>query len=171
MTESTRPIPPAARQLIDELHLTPHPCEGGYFLETYRSPERIVVDGRSRSAATAIYFLVLAGYPTELHRLPGPEMFHYYMGDPLELFIADRTGTVSVQSLGPALHAEMRPQVLVPGGHWQAARVRPKGSFSLVGTTMSPGFDYADYQAMSREEWAEKYSHGARAMWDFFEAR
>lgn len=157
-------LPPLARSIIGILGLQPHPREGGYFVETHRTAESLAVDDSRRSLATAIYFLVLGGYPTELHRLPGAEIFHYYVGDPLELFLHDEAAGPRVLVLGPDLEAGMRPQVVVPGGVWQAARVARIGGFSLVGTTMSPGFDYRDYQAARPHEWSELYPSAADAM-------
>lgn len=157
-------IPHEAQKVIDTLGLQPHPREGGYFIETHRTSESVTITVSERSLSTAIYFLVLGGYPTELHRLPGAEIFHYYLGAPLDLFLFDETDGSRVLTLGPDLDAGMRPQIVVPGSVWQAARVRQLGSFSLVGTTMAPGFDYHDYQAASPEEWEKHYPFAAAEM-------
>ncbi len=165
---SPKQIPKPAQQIIHDLKLLPHPREGGFFVETHRSTETALVDGRQRSLATAIYFLVLRGYPTELHRLPGDELFHFYSGDPLELFLFDEESGAVLRQLGTDLGRGMRPQITIPGGVWQAARVINGGLFSLVGTTMAPGFDFADYQALSCEEWGKQFPEGLEGMTRFY---
>lgn len=155
-------------RLIRTLDLTPHPREGGYYRETTRSLETVMTAAGERSLSTSIYFLVLEGRPTELHRLPGPELFHYYMGDPLELFLFQEEEPVQLLRLGPPSDAGARPQILVPGGVWQAARVVAGGSYSLVGTTMSPGFDFADYNGLDPEAWSRLHPHGEMAMRQFY---
>jgi predicted cupin superfamily sugar epimerase len=154
--------------LIQTLGLQPHPREGGWFVETHRSAQAVTVRGEQRSLATAIYFLVLGGYPTELHCLPGDELFHYYAGEPLELFLFSKSGGPQVKTLGPDIEGGMRPQILIPGGVWQAARVRRQGAYALVGTTMAPGFDYRDYQAAGQDEWAARHPQAREAMRSFF---
>jgi uncharacterized protein len=160
-------IPPGAQAIINALDLQPHPREGGYFIETHRNTESVTIHGSERSLATAIYFLVLGGYPTELHRLPGAEIFHYYLGAPLELFLYDEAAGSRVMLLGPDIMAGNRPQVIIPGGVWQAARVKRRGDFSLVGTTMAPGFDYHDYQTDDPDSWAKKHPAGRDGMKEF----
>ncbi len=162
-------IPIQIKKIIDALLLMPHPSEGGFYRETFRSEETVFTEAGSRSLSTSIYFLVLGGAPTELHCLPGPETFHYYMGDPLELFLYDGENQPEVKRLGPVSDQDARPQLVVPGGVWQAARVVPGGTYSLVGTTMSPGFDFADYKGLAREEWSRLYPNAKKAMRRFYD--
>ncbi len=99
-------------------------------------------------SSTAIYFLLESGRPTMLHRLPGPEVFHFYAGDPARLLILGDGGTVGRPVLGPGLRAGERPQIIVPGGTWQAAETT--GGWTLLGTTMSPGFRQEDFELGER---------------------
>jgi predicted cupin superfamily sugar epimerase len=139
------------------LGLEPLPAEGGWFAETYRACESIpagvlAAGGASRrSLATAIYYLLTPETVSVLHRLRSDELFHFYMGDPVEMLHLMEGGVGRIVRLGTDLSAGMRPQVLVPKGVWQGARLEPGGSFALLGTTVSPGFDRADFEAGSRD--------------------
>jgi uncharacterized protein len=133
---------PAA--LIRELALVPHP-EGGYFGEVYRSPTMVEpADGRgSRSALTTIYFLLPSGSVSRWHRVLSDEVWHFYEGAPLELWVASPDGNnVRHWRLGP-LAPGQQPVQTVSAGCWQAAR--SAGDYSLVGCTVAPGFDYRDF--------------------------
>lgn len=168
MLKSSVRLPQAVQNIVSTLRLTPHPREGGYFFESYRSEETLVRGDSQRSLATAIYFLVLAGQATELHRLPGDEIFHYYAGAPVDIFLFDKERGPRIETLGNALDLGMRPQLLVPGRSWQAARLRKGGDYSLLGTTMSPGFDYSDYEACSQGIWAQRYPEASGVMNQFY---
>jgi len=168
MPSFSETIPATAQRIINELNLFPHPSEGGFFFETHRSSGSLLINGQQRSLSTAIYFLVVRDFPTELHHLPGDELFHFYLGDPLELFLFDEEKGAEIKMLGVDLEQGMRPQILIPGNFWQAARVKKGGSYSLVGTTMTPGFDYSDYQALTRQEWKKKYPSGEEAVNKFY---
>jgi uncharacterized protein len=133
---------PAA--LVARLGLSPHP-EGGYYGEVFRSTARVTADdGRgARTAVTTIYFLLPHGAVSRWHRIRSDEVWHFYEGDPLDLWIASPEGTLVQQyRLGP-LDGEHSPVQTVPGGHWQAAR--PRGSYSLLGCTVAPGFEFQDF--------------------------
>jgi uncharacterized protein len=154
---------PTVDELISILHLRPHGTEGGYFAETYRSAEQIPpqalpkgYDG-ARSAATAIYYLVTPDTVSALHRLKGDEVFHFYAGDPVEMLQLWPDGSVRVLALGIDLAAGMRPQIVVPARVWQGSRLMPGGRYALLGTTMSPGFEYADYEAGRADELVAAY--------------
>ena len=134
-----------AVDLIETLGLIPHP-EGGHFAEVYRSSARVQPpDGRGhRAALTTIYFLLAAGEVSRWHRVASDEVWHYYEGDPLELLIADAGfSKVTRRVLGP-VDDEVRPVQVVAANQWQAAR--PMGSYTLVGCTVGPGFEFADFQ-------------------------
>jgi hypothetical protein len=92
-----------------------------------------------------------------LHKLPGDEIFHFYLGDPVEMLQLHPDGRGEITVLGQDIAAGMRPQHLVRGGVWQGSRLRPGGSYALLGTTMSPGFDYKDYETGSRETLTKLY--------------
>lgn len=126
--------------LVKRLSLKPHP-EGGFFSETYRC-ERNTGD---RSLSTAIYFLVTAGNPSRMHRVASDEIWHFYLGDPLEMLQVWPDGTSEVIYIGSDFDAGERPQVLVPANVWQGVRVKPGGRYALVGATVTPGFDFADF--------------------------
>lgn len=149
-------------ELVRVLDLSPHP-EGGWFRETYRSGTPIPAGnlpeayGGTRSAGTAILYLLTDDAFSSMHRLRGEEMFHFYLGDPVEMFQLKADGTGEVVVLGHDIEAGMRPQVVVPGGVWQGARVRSGGKYALLGTTMFPGFDYADFELGERAALVEQY--------------
>jgi uncharacterized protein len=141
---------PRARALIGLLGLEPHP-EGGYFREIHRSAGAVRPgDGRSgRSAVTSIYFLLAAGQHSRWHRVRSDEIWHFYEGEPLELFVGppslDRVERLIVSPpAGPG-----RLVHIVPPGWWQAAR--PQGAYSLVGCTVAPGFEFADFSFLREE--------------------
>ncbi|HVA32754.1 MAG TPA: cupin domain-containing protein [Candidatus Baltobacteraceae bacterium] len=147
-----------AEAIIQALGLAPHP-EGGFFAETYRSQRAI--DGRS--IATAIYFLITAESPSRMHRVASDEIWHFYAGDPLEMLQLDGSAGRLI-AIGNDLGAEQQPQVLVPGGVWQGVRVRAGGAYALVGATVSPGFDFADFQLGDRDELSGAYPEWAQTI-------
>jgi predicted cupin superfamily sugar epimerase len=123
-----------AEAAIRRLGLRPHP-EGGFYRETFRSPLSLTLpDGRVRSASTAIYYLLPAGARSAWHRVASDEVWHHYLGGPLRLY---RLGMDEVR-----LEAA-EPQAVVPAGVWQAAE--PEDGAVLVGCTVAPGFDFADF--------------------------
>lgn len=126
---------PSASALIEQLGLIPHP-ERGYYRETYRS-----------AASTAIYFLVTAKEPaTFLHRLVSDEVFHLYDGGPLEILRLFPDGRWDLAVLGMNLDAGERPQIVIPAGTWFGTELRAGASHCLVGCTVAPGFEFADFE-------------------------
>lgn len=158
--------------MIRLLGLEPLPGEGGRYVETYRSPIDLPAStlpsafGDPRSLSTAIYFLHTPDTRSLFHRLPGDEVYHHYLGDPLDLWILqpDRRGTHAV--LGPDLHGGMRPQRVVPGGCWQGSRLAPGGfhGYALIGTTMAPGFSFDDLEIGGRDALLAAYPDWAEAI-------
>lgn len=152
-----------ADQIRELLHLKPHPIEGGHFIETYRSPLFLGPDALGtaysgqRSLATAIFYLLTPNTFSEMHKLPGDELFHFYLGDPVEMLQLRSSGTGDVIHLGHDLASGMHLQHCVPGGDWQGSRLVPGGQYALLGTTMSPGFDFADYVTGRRDELRANY--------------
>jgi hypothetical protein len=153
-----------ADEVIRLLDLRPHPEEGGWYRETYRS------EGSSdpgppfhgpRSVSTAIYYLLTPDTFSALHRLPGDEVFHAYAGDPVEMLELHPDGTGRVVRLGTDLESTV-PQHVVRGGVWQGSALAPGGEWALLGTTMAPGFDFDDYEAGTEElvhahpDWEER---------------
>lgn len=146
-----------ADEVIRLLDLQPHPIEGGYFRETYRSSATLpasVLPNHSgpRSISTAIYYLLKPGHVSELHVLPGEEVFHFYLGSPVKMLQLWPDGTGREVVLGPDLAAGHVPQLVVPGGVWQGTQMIGDSGFALLGCTVAPGFDYADYRNASRAE-------------------
>ncbi|WP_346433555.1 cupin domain-containing protein [Nonomuraea composti] len=130
--------PPVA----EALDLLPHP-EGGWFRETYRSPVTFTPDGYPgpRASVTAIYFLLRPGEESVPHVVRSAEIWLWHRGGPLDLRIGDETVV-----LGPDVERGQVPQAVVPGGVWQSAR--PAGDTEvLVSCLVSPGFDFADFDA------------------------
>ena len=128
-----------AAAIIRLLDLWPHP-EGGHYRETFRDPREI--DGRSVS--TAIYYLLDVGECSEWHRVDAAEGWHHYAGAPLALTISPDGHDATAYRLGPNLAVGERPQLVVPAGHWQSAT--SLGAWTLVGCTVSPGFDFAGFE-------------------------
>lgn len=138
---------PRAEELIHSLRLQPHP-EGGRFREVFRSRDRVARLGTAveRAALTSIYFLLPAGEHSRWHRVESDEVWHFYEGDPLELLWLGADGRVRRETLGP-VSAEAQPVRVVPAGCWQAAR--PRGAYTLVGCSVAPGFDFADFALLA----------------------
>jgi predicted cupin superfamily sugar epimerase len=139
-----------AAEVKETLGLVPHPREGGWFVQTWAATERI--EGRGRVTGTAIYYLLEPGTFSEMHRLASDEVFHLYAGDAVEQvqLFADGTGRRVV--LGMDLQAGERPQVVVERGVWQGARLVEGGEWALMGCTVSPGFEYEDYEDGGAED-------------------
>lgn len=145
-----------AAAIIARLGLSPHPKEGGWFRETYRSREMVAPAGlaprygAARSVATAIYYLLTPDTVSALHRLASDEVFHFYADDAVEQLRLHADGRGEIVMLGGDPRAGMAPQSVVPQGVWQGARLVAGGSYALLGCTVAPGFDYADYEAGAR---------------------
>lgn len=127
------------------LDLAPHPIEGGLFRRTYSSESSLELPRGIRPQGTAIYYLLEAGTFSEMHMLDSDEMFHFYLGDPVEMLQLYPDGRSVVLTLGSDLKAGENVQVLVPAGVWQGTRLVDGGHMALLGCTVVPGFNYADY--------------------------
>ena len=159
-----------AAQLIASLGLEPLTFEGGYFRQTYVAAESIAADalpqryGGARSFGTAIYYL-LTSEPdsfSAMHRLASDETYHFYLGDPVEMLLLYPEGRGERIVLGAHILGGEKPQFVVPRGVWQGLRVLPGSSFALMGTTMAPGFDLADWAEGKRDVLLREYpQHGA----------
>ena len=135
----------SAREIIRLLELQPHP-EGGHFRETFRDPD---TDASGRSVGTAIYYLLEAGEVSEWHRCDASEFWHYYAGAPMVITISPNGHDAAAHHLGPNLLTGQRPQILVPKNHWQSAT--SLGAWTLVGCTVSPGFEFAGFEMAPRD--------------------
>lgn len=154
-----------AEEIKRMLQLEAHPCEGGYFRQTWKSEEEISLDALPsrytgpRAAGTAIYYLLEPSTFSEMHRLISDEVFHFYYGDPVEMLQLWPDGTSRVVQLGGDLAAGMLPQLVVSKGVWQGSRLIPGGEVALIGCTVSPGFDYSDYETGKRADLLREYPH------------
>jgi uncharacterized protein len=152
-----------AEEIKRMLQLEAHPCEGGYFRETWKSEEQIpsaALPSRysgARAAGTAIYYLLEPSTFSEMHRLISDEVFHFYYGDPVEMLQLWPDGSSRVVQLGNNLRAGTLPQLIVPKNVWQGSRLVPGGKVALIGCTVSPGFDLADYETGKRADLIRKY--------------
>ena len=149
---------------IEKLGLHSHP-EGGHFKETYRSHERIPQEALpphykgDRNFSTAIYFLLKEGEFSAFHRLKGDEMWHYHAGDPLEIFIIKKDGSLEKVYLGPNLDAGEQPQATIYKNQWFAARVNNPQGYTLMSCTMTPGFEFVDFELADQASLIEEYPH------------
>jgi len=135
--------------LVRELGLEPHP-EGGFFRETYRAAELVPTPAGPRAASTAILFLVARGSFSALHRIRSDETWHWHAGSPLRVVTLLPDGRRVDHVLGMELGLGQRPQAVVPAGAWFGARVEAEGELALVGCTVAPGFDFADFELGGR---------------------
>ena len=146
-----------AEEIKTLLRLDPHPVEGGFFRRTYTSPGTVEFPRGTRALGSAIYYLLEAGAFSELHMLESDEIFHFYLGDPVEMLQLCPDGSSEVLTLGPDLGAGQHVQVIVPAGVWQGLRLIGKGEVALLGCTVTPGFNYADYRNAKYAELAAKW--------------
>lgn len=150
-------------QLISSLKLTPHP-EGGYYCETYRSGHKVnSLDGNNqRAVSTGIYFLLIAGNFSALHRIKSDEMWHFYKGAPTEIIELTDAGELIVTLLGNDIELGHVPQYVVKAGHWFGSRVSGEGEYSLVGCTVAPGFEFSDFEMGESDFLKNKYPEHAQ---------
>jgi uncharacterized protein len=138
-----------SQEIIRLLDLKRHP-EGGYYRETYRSFDAI--PGTSQVYSTAIYYLLVPGSVSKMHRLKADEMFHFYLGDPVTWVLLEPSKNVRKVVLGCELEEGQRPQMLVPAGTWFGGSLNKGGNFALMGTTVAPGFEFEDFVLGKPEE-------------------
>lgn len=147
-----------AQQIIALLELRPLPVEGGYFRQSYRTPELLAPEAlpggyrEPHPLSTAIYYLLTADPDSfsALHRLPTDELWHFYLGDPVEMLLLHPDGSSQTVQLGIDLRAGQQVQVVAPAEAWQGARLLPGGKFALMGTSMAPGYIDSDYEGGER---------------------
>ena len=137
-----------ARELIDRLKLEPLVGEGGYFRRSYESTDQVC---KGKPAATAIYYLLTDRDFSALHRLPADEVYHFYLGDPVELLLLCPDGESRLVTLGQDIADGMQVQFTVPKNCWQGSMLKKGGSFALLGTTMCPGYTDDDYTAADKD--------------------
>lgn len=149
---------PTAEEVIKKLGLVPLPEEGGYFRQTYKSDdpgkpatEYGIPSNTPRFFSTAIYFMLTPNSFSALHKLRGDEVYHFYAGDPADMLLIDEAGNAKRVTLGSDIMNGQVPQFVVPKGTWQASRLKRGGSWSLIGTTNAPGFEFEDFELGDRE--------------------
>jgi uncharacterized protein len=155
-----------AQYWIDRLSLQPHP-EGGYFREIYRSSEtvdRSALPSRfpgARAFSTSIYFLLKSDQVSTLHRIQSDEIWHFYSGSSLRLHIICADGHLETLKLGPDPDQGESFQLMVPAGCWFGADLDAADSYTLVGCTVAPGFDFADFTLAKQHELLTLYPQSA----------
>lgn len=151
------------KRIIELLDLQPLPVEGGYYRESYRSDEMLTKPGlpsrynNPRLFASAIYYLITPDTFSSLHKLLSDELFHFYLGDEVEMLQLFEDGTGKIIRLGSDIENGCVPQALVPKYAWQGSRLADGGEFALMGTTMSPGFDFEDFTPPNKAELIQRY--------------
>ncbi len=151
-------------QIIEQLDLQPHP-EGGYYKEIYRSEGLIKNDSLpdtmegERNYATGIYFLLPSGKFSAFHRIKQDETWHYYKGSAICLHIISPEGEYTTQIVGNDILKGEQPQYVVKAGDWFAATVVDEDTYSLVGCTVAPGFDFVDFELARKDDLSELYQN------------
>lgn len=138
-------------KLIQKFNMSPHP-EGGFFCETYRSEQTIDTENGKRSVSTSIYFLLRQGDVSHLHRIKSDELWHFYHGEDLEIFEIDERGNFITTVLN-----QENPQYVVKANRWFGSRPCANSAYSFVGCTVSPGFDFADFEMAKRENLCNEF--------------
>jgi len=151
----------SANYWIEKLNLQPHP-EGGHYRECYRSSGIIEATGLrnyfgNRNFSTSIYYLLKGDEFSAFHRLKSDEVWHFYDGCSLNLYIIQQDGTVLTKRLGKNVEDSESLQQVVPANHWFAATPADQSSFSLAGCTMAPGFDINDFEMGLMEDLVKQY--------------
>jgi predicted cupin superfamily sugar epimerase len=149
-----------AKYYIQKLQLNKHP-EGGYYREIYRSGEMISIDAPKknlkRNVSTSIYFLLEGPQVSKFHRLNSDELWHFYDGSSVKIYVIDERGMLTEIILGKKTENGEVFQTVIKKNNWFAAEVINKRSFALIGCTVSPGFDFSDFELASRDYLLEKY--------------
>ena len=152
-----------AQTIIDMFDLKPLPWEGGFYNETYRSNENIKKEilpkrySSNRSFGSAIYYLLTADTKSLMHRIKSDEIFHFYLGDPVEMLQLFEDGTTKKIILGNDIANGENLQVLVNRGVWQGMQLIRGGKYALMGTTVFPGFEFEDFELGNRDDLINKY--------------
>lgn len=151
-----------AASVINSLELLPHP-EGGWYREVYRSEDVIPVDAlpaRYKSphcCSTSIYFLLESHDFSAFHRISSDETWHFYLGSPIVIYIISHEGEVVQITMGNNLQEGQYIQYTIPRNCWFAAKVQDNNSFTLVGCTVAPGFEFTDFELASRKQLIDLY--------------
>lgn len=147
-----------AKELIERFDLHPLVGEGGYFCRSYESEEEAAP---GKKAASAIYYLLTENTFSSLHKLPADEVYHFYLGDPVELLLLCENGESRLVTLGQDVLGGQEVQFAVKKGTWQGSRLKSGGTVALLGTTMTPGYTDDDYCPADPDALKEKYPEWA----------
>lgn len=151
----------SANDVIKKLSLVPLEGEGGFFKQTFKDPSSVTFTHsfktKHRSASTAIYYLITQNQFSALHRLPQTEVFHFYLGSPVEMVQMSADGILNRLILGPHIDQNQQLQVIVESNTWQGTRLMQGGEWALLGATVSPGFEFEDMELASRSELISLY--------------
>jgi uncharacterized protein len=145
-----------ADEIVKRLDLKPHP-EGGFYRETYRSPQYIPGSDPPRAYSTAIYYLLVPGAVSKLHRIVSDEVFHFYLGDPVIWILLKPGGSFEKIVLGSLLGQGQQLQMLVEAGTWFGGSLNEGGRFALMGTTVAPAFEFKDLTMGERDGLLERF--------------
>jgi predicted cupin superfamily sugar epimerase len=163
-----------AQEIIGKLQLEPLPGEGGFYRETYRSDHKLPVKclpvsfDSDHHLETCIYYMITPESYSEMHKLPGSEIWHFYAGDPAEQIQISPEGKVETFVLGSDILKGQIPQLVVPPQTWQATKLIGNGKFALFGTTMAPGFEFSDYVAGNLRELMNSHPEYKNEISNFF---
>lgn len=155
-----------AASVIQKLQLQPHP-EGGYYRETYRSNEKVTLPDKVRNVSTSIYYLLENENKSHLHRVAHDEIWYFHQGMPLDI-ISIRNDKVVIERLGNDFSAGEVPQLIVPANTWFAARIPGGVGYSLVSCSVSPGFDFDDFE-LANHEMFESFSGDREVLSDLIQ--
>lgn len=156
-----------AKEIINHFNLVKHP-EGGYFKEVYRSKGEILSDNLpekfigNRNYCTSIYFLLTSNTFSAFHKINQDEIWHFYKGSPIKLHLISPDGDYSFVMIGDKFKKNEVFQFTVPAHYYFAAEVLEKDSFSFVGCTVSPGFDFSDFVLPSYDELVKEFPKHAQ---------
>lgn len=151
-----------AKLIIEKLKLEPHP-EGGYFRETYRCDESVDEQHlpsrykSKRSFSTSIYYMLAGENISHFHKLKSDEVWHFYKGSPVIIHCLNEKNGYTQIKIGLNFSKNILPQFVIEKGTWFAAEVEDKNSFSLIGCTVAPGFDYDDFELAIRDKLIQKF--------------
>lgn len=151
-----------AKAVIEKLGLEPLPEEGGFYRETYRDSGKIpasalMMHEGERSYSTCIYYLITPEEFSGLHAVKSTEVFHFYLGDPVEMLQISEDGSVQKTILGHDIFDQQSPQIVVEPGIWQGTKLVPGGKWALLGCTVAPGFEFSDFSEGTYENLSKKF--------------
>ncbi len=157
---------------IEHLGLNKHP-EGGWFKEVFRSDEILSkksLPGRYtsfRAVSTSIYYLLKGNEYSGFHRLKSDEIWHFYSGAPVNVYVISPLGKLTINSCGPFAEEGNVFQLLIPKGSWFAAKVTDQSSYTLLGCTVAPGFDFEDFELGKREGLIKRFPQHTGIIMEF----